>query len=387
MELCLVTDHACNLRCSYCYAGHKKARPMAEATAERAIDFALARDPKTLTLSFFGGEPLLRLPFIEHTTRYAKGRLKETNPNATLAIHLNTNGTLVDDRVCEFVGAQPVVHAFVSLDGPAEVHDRHRVHVMGGGSFAEARDGLLRLSKAGANVFALAVINPDTASATGDVVRELFSLPLARAHVACNLRTTWDHAAIDALRRGLAQAMEHWKRAFRDGKIIHLEPLTTKILSHLHAAMPCGSRCQFALSELVVAPSGRFYSCSELVGNDETDGFSIGDLDQGIDHDKLGRMRADRSRIEGACEGCDLHERCSSSCGCKHVALTGKFGAVTDTLCNTEAAFIEAADALASTLHAEGCEAFLDFFYRKQWVPTAPPTHVALRRKPVHDVP
>jgi uncharacterized protein len=359
---------------------------MTEATAERAIDFALARDPSALTLTFFGGEPLLRLSFIERATAYAKQRLKDSNPNAILTLHLNTNGTLVDDRVCEFVAAQPRVHAFVSLDGPAEIHDRHRVQATGGGSFAAAREGLFKLSRAGANVFALAVLNPDTAAATGDVVRELFSLPLARAHVTCNLRTTWSGAAIDDLRRGLAAAMDHWKQAFRSGKILHLEPLTTKILSHLHAAMPCGSRCQFALNELVVAPSGRLYSCSELVGDDEVPGFSVGDLDHGIDHEKVHHMRADRNRIETECGDCELHERCSSSCGCKHVALTGRFGAITDTLCNTEAAFIEAADDLAAELYAEGCDAFLEFFYRKQWAPTAPALYVPLRRKPMDNL-
>ena len=40
MELTLVLDHHCNLRCTYCYAGDKFSRRMSEATMRRAIDLA-----------------------------------------------------------------------------------------------------------------------------------------------------------------------------------------------------------------------------------------------------------------------------------------------------------------------------------------------------------
>jgi radical SAM protein with 4Fe4S-binding SPASM domain len=119
------------------------------------------------------------------------------------------------------------------------------------------------------------------------------------------------------------------------------------------------------------------------VGEDEDPTFSVGHLDTGVDEEKLSRMRAEKERIEVDCADCELRARCSSSCGCKHVALTGEYGRVTSTLCDTEAAFIEAADALAETLYAEGCEAFLDFFYRKRWAPTQSTGLVPLRRKAV----
>lgn len=79
MELCLVVEHACNLRCSYCYSGCKTSKPMSRQTAERAIELAIARDPRELRLSFFGGEPLLNLDLVEHATAYAKRRLAEVD--------------------------------------------------------------------------------------------------------------------------------------------------------------------------------------------------------------------------------------------------------------------------------------------------------------------
>jgi len=381
MELCLVLDHACNLRCTYCYAGQKLPRPMSQQTVRQAIDFALRRDSAGLILSFFGGEPLLHVDLMQTAATYARSQLAQACPTARLALRLNTNATLVDDRVEEFVRGYSPTTAFVSLDGPAAVHDRHRVDVLGRGSHERVRRGIERLHAAGAHVVVLSVVNPDTALALGSTTEELLSLPVARAHLACNLRANWDDAAITRLRAGARDAALRWRDAFVAGKIVHFEPFTTKILSHLHAAMPCGSRCQFAVEELVVAPSGHLFTCGELVGDDSDERFVIGTLDTGIDEAKLEAMRLARGRVEPVCEGCPIRERCSSSCGCKHVALTGQLGGVTDTLCNTEAAFIEAADRVAEELYHAQNEPFLEFFYRRRWSPSAEPQFVELRRK------
>jgi uncharacterized protein len=381
MELTLFTDHACNLRCSYCYTGEKRSFPMSQRTAERAIDFALARDKSGLTLSFFGGEPTLHMDLLENATDYASRQLALANPHAKLIVHLNTNATRITSRVIDFIRSYPLVDSFVSLDGPAKVHDRHRLNVHGSGSHSEVVSGILRLHEAGSRIATVSVVTPETAQFLGETALELMSLPLERANVVCNLRANWDPRAISVLRQGLVDMARHWMDRFRAGTVFHLEPFTTHILSHLHGAMPCGARCQFGTKELVVAPSGRFYTCGELVGEDRDLSLCIGDLERGIDENQLLKLREQRSAIELTCEDCPLHTRCSSACGCKHVALTGNLGQITSTLCDTEAAFIVAADEAAEALYAEQCDSFLAFFYRKSWKIAAEPTFVKLRRK------
>jgi uncharacterized protein len=356
---------------------------MNRAVAERAIDLALARDPTGLGLAFFGGEPLLELELIEHATAYARQRLAELGPEPKLFVRLNTNATLVDERVAAFVEKNHPIIAYVSLDGPPRIHDRHRRDAAGRGSHAAVKEGIHRLAAAGAEIVPLAVVNPDTASSLGDAANELFSLPTAEAVLTCNLRVAWDEAALEGLREGLGAAALVWGQAFRAGRRVRFEPMTTKILSHLHAAMPCASRCQLGASELVVAPSGRLYPCGELVGEDEDDRFVIGDIAGGLSLGKLKSLREAKDRVESSCETCALRDRCSSACGCKHVALTGAMGQVTDTLCHIETAFIEAADGVAERLYAEKCEAFLEFFYRQPWKPNTVPGLAQLRRKPV----
>jgi hypothetical protein len=49
-------------------------------------------------------------------------------------------------------------------------------------------------------------------------------------------------------------------------------------------------------------------------------------------------------------------------------------------LCEIEAAMIEAADLVATTLHSEQCPAFMDLYYRQPWVIAAGGQLTALRR-------
>lgn len=59
--LVLLVNHACNMRCTYCYTGEKFNWPMSLATGRKAILRALASVTRggVLELGFFGGEPVL----------------------------------------------------------------------------------------------------------------------------------------------------------------------------------------------------------------------------------------------------------------------------------------------------------------------------------------
>ena len=60
MDLTLNLTHACNMGCTYCFAGRKFGRAMDFATGKQGILLALeqVRDGR-LSVAFFGGEPLL----------------------------------------------------------------------------------------------------------------------------------------------------------------------------------------------------------------------------------------------------------------------------------------------------------------------------------------
>lgn len=153
-QLVLQITQSCNLVCHYCpYAdmedehlqrSHKN-RHMTKNVAIKAIDFFLAHsvEQNDLTLSFYGGEPLIDFELMCETILYAEKVFLGKN----LMINMTTNGTLMTDEMIDFLVGHNVV-VTVSLDGPKEIHDRNRKKINGDGSYDETVSALKRLVKA-----------------------------------------------------------------------------------------------------------------------------------------------------------------------------------------------------------------------------------------------
>ena len=127
--LCLHVSHACDLTCSYCFAGQGKfngpSALMSIDVAKRAIDFLVENSGarKNLEVDFFGGEPLLNFDVVKETVAYA--RSIEDSAGKKFRFTLTTNGMGIDDDVIDFANRE-CHNVVLSLDGRKEVHDRER---------------------------------------------------------------------------------------------------------------------------------------------------------------------------------------------------------------------------------------------------------------------
>ncbi len=147
-----VTD-ACNLRCLYCYAnGGDNPKPsLIPAEAARAgIDLvaanALAAGRPLFSVGFHGaGEPTVGWRRYTELVDYAHRRADELGLG--VSVTTCTNAVMSADHarwVTKHTHA-----ATVSLDGYAELHDRHRPKVNGSGSFADVARTLRIFDEAG----------------------------------------------------------------------------------------------------------------------------------------------------------------------------------------------------------------------------------------------
>lgn len=380
MELTLFVDHQCNLRCTYCYNGEKYSRAMSLDTAREAIDLVLRAPMRLLEVSFFGGEPLLQEELVQDAMRYAEERVAALPaPRPALRFLLNTNATLIRESTIElFSGRRCMV--FVSVDGPRDVHDRFRVDAGGKGSFEKTLAGIARLRTAKVPFQILVVFGAETAGRLGDAVSAVLPLGAEKIQLSANYRDAWTDESIAELRSGLDHAGDVWMDLFRAGRAFPLVPLHSKILSHLKGGIPCPSRCLLGGNELTVTPSGRIYPCPQMVGEDRDDTLVIGHVSSGLDRAAIEALERQKARSTDGCAPCELVDRCQSQCGCRHVALTGRLGEITATLCEIESAFIDAADRVAETMMAEKNSAFIEYFYRRDWQPADGAQIVNLRR-------
>jgi uncharacterized protein len=381
MELTLFLDHQCNLRCTYCYNGDKFTRRMDLETIRKAIALAIEQRPAHLDVSFFGGEPLIHVDLVREAMRLTDEAVAAMPaPRASVRFIMNTNGTLIDDEVTALFAPPRVGTFFVSVDGDQETHDRFRVNASGRGSHADVLAGIERLRNAGIAFQIVAVVNLATAAALGRSLRACVGLGAVKLTLAPNFRDEWDEGSIATLREGLREAGDAWMEMFRAGKQFPIEPLHGKILTHLKGGIPCPSRCLLGGHEFCVTPAGRIYPCAQMVGEDRATELVIGHVDTGMDRDALAQMQRAKDRVEDTCAPCALRDRCQSHCGCRHVALTGKLGEITAALCEIESAFIDEADRVAEALYAEQCPAFIDYYYKRNWVPAVGGVLTKLRR-------
>jgi uncharacterized protein len=156
----------CNLNCSYCYVYNhedKSYRSRPRFMGEEAFGQLLVRVGEycdrhagTMGMVFHGGEPTLigaaRMGEMAARARSALG--------ARLSyLGMQTNAVLIDEAWLETIRRHRI-RVGVSLDGPAEVHDRARVDHGGRGTHAATVKGLQLLRGADLLSAILCVVNP-----------------------------------------------------------------------------------------------------------------------------------------------------------------------------------------------------------------------------------
>jgi uncharacterized protein len=168
----------CNLDCTYCYYLHKegllqqpRAPRMSDEMLERHIrQYIEAQTGPEVVFSWQGGEPtLLGLEFFRKVVAL---QAKYQRPFQRIENDLQTNGTLLDDEWAAFLKEH---HFLVGLscDGPARLHDRHRVSKGGQPTHDRVLAAARVLQKHGVPFNGLCVINRENARFPFDVYRHL----------------------------------------------------------------------------------------------------------------------------------------------------------------------------------------------------------------------
>ncbi len=167
----------CNLDCTYCfylekkdlYPGNRRWRMSDELLESYVRQYIEAQDVPEVHFAWQGGEPtLMGLEFfrrvVELQRRHAGGK---TVHNA-----LQTNGTLLDDEWCAFLAENRFLVG-LSIDGPRDVHDAHRVGRKGEPTFDRVLATMRLLRRHGVDFNTLTVVNSLNAERPLDVYRFL----------------------------------------------------------------------------------------------------------------------------------------------------------------------------------------------------------------------
>jgi uncharacterized protein len=321
-EIWLSLANDCNLRCRYCSAGYGRFGGtrglMTEKTAARAMDLLFPEDPAKqkrdfANIIFVGGEPLMNYPVMAFAVDYAKR--KAGKANRRISFHLNTNGTLLDEKFLQLFRENDF-HVVFSIDGPPAIHDASRRFIDGEGSYRRVAANFSRFIQAvGKSRRAQAVLH------YGSSLRETMThlLDLGFEEVIPNpdysSPLTSHNSAFDA------SALEEFAQQYDDWSVENVERILSRRWLHgnahfledlraLHRRQPSRSSCGAGRS-LAISAHGGIFPCQSTV---ETKPFQLGDLTRGVDLELRRKFIALIENLGNKCRGCWIVGACSRPC-------------------------------------------------------------------------
>ncbi len=143
LVLTIAPTSNCNFRCIYCYEKDSiKPVTMSEQTQEDLIQFVkqYVSTIKTLSVTWYGGEPLLAIDIIEKLSNVFMELCAENKIEYSAS--MVTNGYLLTPENVEKLHRMKVTGIQVTLDGDAQDHDKRRFLKGGHPTFGRIIDNL-----------------------------------------------------------------------------------------------------------------------------------------------------------------------------------------------------------------------------------------------------
>lgn len=148
----------CNFRCLYCQYGETyrhvrshTSRSMSIELIRDSIDFMVARadhivrkTDRNLSVGFYGGEPLLEKNKIFQAVEYIKKNHRDIFPRFNF--NMTINGSLLDRDTIRRL-AEYNFSLVISIDGPADVHNRYRLSKERGETFEVIKEKIALIKR------------------------------------------------------------------------------------------------------------------------------------------------------------------------------------------------------------------------------------------------
>lgn len=152
-QLIIELTGKCNLCCKYCiyndyYEGNRNFNTdnIDFPTAQKAIDYVYKhRHPDRLSITFYGGEPLINFDVMRKCIDYCLENLTDCKD---LSFSFTTNLTLMTKEIADYLAQVPNLGIVLSMDGPEDIHNRARVYRNNQPTFKDAFRGLENLAEA-----------------------------------------------------------------------------------------------------------------------------------------------------------------------------------------------------------------------------------------------
>ena len=144
LSLTITPTADCNYRCLYCYEKDVIKPDYMTQEVDDAIIKLVESHMKTigvLSISWYGGEPLMAVDVVERLSRKFIAMCEENNVKYYAS--MITNGYLLTKEIAQLLTELKITSLQVTLDGVEDMHNKRRPHVDGSGTFGTIIDNLV----------------------------------------------------------------------------------------------------------------------------------------------------------------------------------------------------------------------------------------------------
>ena len=366
MNVELSITEQCNLRCSYCYYRETHGKRCAvmsdevmEATVRLAVKKTIEFQDSFLNITFFGGEPLLRMDFIKKSVKFAKELVKQNagkfKKNFFLHFSINTNGTLLTDEIIKYLKKERFGVA-ISLDGPEKKHNIARVFANGKGSFRAIKPFIPALLEL--DVHAVSIVTQQRVKGFADSIKWLFKQGFKRVGIDVDFNGKWTGEDFDNLIVEYEKLARFWYRSKKENLGIRVGLIQDKVTMGLSEIRQKEYGCFINNHTLVVAANGNTFPCTRFISSQQKAPYVTGNVLDKKSGVYKGIMPPDVSRFAKTdrkeCDGCAIRYRCiAHECGCTSYYSTGSLDKISPEVCTPERILCAICDENAAKLLKE----------------------------------
>lgn len=348
----LVLTHRCNLACRYCFV-KQEASDMPLATAKKTVDYVmnnLLNDTEEGSITFFGGEPLLKWnEIIVPTVLYTK----EKYPNKKCNFSITSNCVLLTEDKISFI-KEHNINLLTSIDGAKTTQDYNRPFHNGQGSFdiVEKNLKLYRDLVGLQNTTFRATVYPDSCENLFENYLYAIDFGYPSMFFVADSFSDWsdekERILTDEMGKIVEHYVNHWK-TFKKPPIqlnpfmrdfnLTLQEINRDLMGQDPIVFRSQSKCGYGQGHAVaVSPAGDLYGCQEMTSNEGPNSlFYVGHIDTGVEERHRIRLKeifeSTEQQGDMKCKDCVAKGICNGGCVANNYMSTGDMNRATHGHC------------------------------------------------------
>ena len=317
LNIIAVAYDGCDLSCKYCFFDPtKKGKRMSDEVLERLIkESFLLTGVNKLWFFWHGGEPMMAGKKFYEKVIYFQNKYKTEDKIFNNSIQ--TNGTINKPELINYLLDNNFKFG-ISLDGPKDIHDKHRPYINGKSSFEDIFKTIDLLKKKNHKICLITVITKHSLHRGKEIYEFLTSFadsirfkPMNFVGRGASQKDTLSITS-DEYCDFLEDIFPLWENEERNKFIRPFDSVLRSLISGKPSC--CTQLLSCTESFIHLMPNGEIYSCGSFAGNKN---FYYGDINEGLQKALLSKNRSNILNLRTGvkeCLDCEYMSVCNGGC-------------------------------------------------------------------------